>query len=80
MKSLVATWRLKVLAESFAGDKERLLRFEKEAEAAGTLNHPNILAVYDVGTHDGHLTWFPSYSKAKSARALNGTPSHGEGN
>ena len=26
---------------------------EQEAQAAGTLNHPNILAVYDIGTHDG---------------------------
>jgi serine/threonine protein kinase/Tol biopolymer transport system component len=44
---------IKVLPESLASDSDRLLRFEKEAEAAGALNHPNILAVYDVGTRDG---------------------------
>lgn len=32
---------------------ETLRRFEKEARAAGTLNHPNILVVYDAGTQDG---------------------------
>jgi Tol biopolymer transport system component len=44
---------LKVLPESFAGDAERLRRFDQEARAAGSLNHPNVLAVYDVGTHNG---------------------------
>ena len=44
---------VKVLPASFAADPERLLRFEQEARAAGALNHPNILAVYDIGTHEG---------------------------
>ena len=44
---------VKVLPTTFATDPERLRRFEQEAEAAGALNHPNVLAVYDVGTHDG---------------------------
>jgi eukaryotic-like serine/threonine-protein kinase len=44
---------IKVLPPSFAGDADRLRRFELEAEATGRLNHPNILAIYDVGTHDG---------------------------
>src|SRR2546426_9762897 len=43
---------IKVLPASFSQDTDRLRRFEQEAQAAGTLNHPNILAVYDVGTHD----------------------------
>jgi serine/threonine protein kinase len=30
-----------------------LRRFELEARATGMLNHPNILAVYDIGTHEG---------------------------
>src|ERR1700694_5605268 len=44
---------VKVLPASFANDADRLRRFELEARAAGILNHPNITAVYDIGTHDG---------------------------
>jgi eukaryotic-like serine/threonine-protein kinase len=44
---------IKVLPTSFSQDGDRLKRFEQEARAAGVLNHPNITAVYDFGTHDG---------------------------
>src|SRR5450759_4662725 len=44
---------IKVLPASFSQDADRLRRFELEARAAGVLNHPNITAVYDIGTHDG---------------------------
>src|SRR5512133_936244 len=44
---------VKVLPSSFSTDRQRLQRFEQEARAAAALNHPNILAVYDVGTQDG---------------------------
>jgi Tol biopolymer transport system component len=44
---------IKVLPPSFSVDPERLQRFEQEARSAGMLNHPNVLAVYDVGTHEG---------------------------
>ncbi len=43
---------LKVLPESVATDPDRLRRFDQEARAAGALNHPNLLAVYDVGSHE----------------------------
>jgi eukaryotic-like serine/threonine-protein kinase len=44
---------VKVLPDSFSSDSERLRRFEHEARAAGALNHPNILASYDVGAQNG---------------------------
>jgi non-specific serine/threonine protein kinase len=43
---------IKVLPPEFASDPDRLRRFQQEARAAGQLNHPNILAVHDVGTHE----------------------------
>ncbi|HKO60355.1 MAG TPA: protein kinase [Pyrinomonadaceae bacterium] len=44
---------IKLLPSAFSADADRLRRFQQEAQAAGSLNHPNILVVYDVGTHDG---------------------------
>jgi Tol biopolymer transport system component len=44
---------VKVLPPSFADDPDRLRRFEQEARAAGMLNHPNLLALYDIGSHNG---------------------------
>jgi len=44
---------IKVLPESFSKDPDRLRRFEHEARAAGILSHPNITAVFDVGSQDG---------------------------
>jgi Tol biopolymer transport system component len=44
---------IKVLPVSFSTDPDRLRRFEQEAQAAGGLNHPNITAVYDLGSHEG---------------------------
>jgi serine/threonine protein kinase len=44
---------VKVMPADVASDKERLQRFEAEAQAASVLSHPGILAVHDFGTHEG---------------------------
>jgi eukaryotic-like serine/threonine-protein kinase len=44
---------VKVLPLTFSADQDRLHRFQQEACAAGALNHPNILSIYDIGKHNG---------------------------
>jgi serine/threonine protein kinase/tetratricopeptide (TPR) repeat protein len=44
---------IKVLPSSLSADSDRLRRFEQEARAAAALNHPNILAVFQMGTYEG---------------------------
>jgi eukaryotic-like serine/threonine-protein kinase len=44
---------IKVLPATLASDAERLRRFEIEARAVAALNHPNILSIHDIGTHEG---------------------------
>jgi len=43
---------IKVLPATLATDADRVRRFEQEALATGMLNHPNLLTVFDVGSHD----------------------------
>ena len=65
---------IKVLPVSFALDEERLQRFTREAQTAGALNHPNVLAVFDVGTYDGspYLVCELLEGETLGARLVNG--------
>src|SRR5262249_33822555 len=44
---------IKVLPSRFAADDSRLRRFGQEARSVALLNHPGILALHDIGTHEG---------------------------
>ncbi len=45
---------IKVLLGTWSREKQRIERFQREARAAESLNHPNIIPVYDIGNEDGH--------------------------
>lgn len=51
LRRLVA---IKLLPAEFTADQDRLHRFEREAFAASTLNHPNILTIHEIGKENGH--------------------------
>jgi serine/threonine protein kinase len=66
---------VKVLPSTFSTDKARLQRFQQEACAAGALNHPNILSIYDVGKHDGSPYVISELLEGETLRKrIGGTP------
>src|SRR5437868_8249709 len=46
---------VKVMSEGIARDDELRARFHREARAAGSLQHPNVVTIYDFGETEGHL-------------------------
>jgi Tol biopolymer transport system component len=60
---------LKILPESFAREPDRLRRFEQEARAVAALNHPNILAIHDIGQHNGTPFLVSELLEGESLRA-----------
>jgi hypothetical protein len=61
---------IKILPESFAPDADRLRRFEQETQAVAALNHPNILALYDVGHHNAAPFLVSELLEGETLRAL----------
>src|SRR6266705_6481050 len=55
---------LKILPTTFTGDANRLQRFEHEARILSALNHPNLLAIHDVGA-TALTTWYRNSWRAK---------------
>ena len=61
---------LKILPASLARDPERLRRFEQESRAVAALNHPSILAIYDVGQSEGSPYLVTELLEGESLRDL----------
>jgi eukaryotic-like serine/threonine-protein kinase len=61
---------LKILPASFASEGDRLRRFEQEARAVAALNHPNILAIHDIGEQEGTPFIVSELLEGESLRAV----------
>jgi eukaryotic-like serine/threonine-protein kinase len=59
---------IKLLPAEFTENKDRLSRFEREAYAASSLNHPNILTIYEIGAEQGHHFIATEYVEGESLR------------
>jgi eukaryotic-like serine/threonine-protein kinase len=64
---------IKVLAGSYSRDPEKLRQFQREAEAAAALNHPNILSIYQIGEQDGVPYIVTELLQGKTLREHQGT-------
>jgi serine/threonine-protein kinase len=66
---------IKVLTPESARDDEAMARFEREARAVASLSHPNILAIYDIGHHEGTVYVVTELLEGETLRErIHGTP------
>ena len=61
---------LKVLPSGITADRERIERFTQEAKAASALNHPNIVAIYEIGKARPSTVVLPIDAKARRPREI----------
>src|SRR5262249_13539256 len=61
---------LKRLPANFAGDADRVTRFQREARASSSLNHPNIVTIHEVAESDGQRCIVSEFVDGKTLREL----------
>ncbi len=61
---------IKILRSELCTDAISILRFEREAQAATTLSHPNIVEIYDVGEYKGHHYIVMEYVPGKTLKTI----------
>jgi serine/threonine protein kinase len=59
---------IKILSSDFTADKDRLKRFKREAYTASSLNHPNIITIYEIGSENGRHFIATEYIEGKTLR------------
>jgi serine/threonine protein kinase/Tfp pilus assembly protein PilF len=59
---------IKILSSNFTADKDRLKRFKREAQTASSLNHPNIITIYEISSEDGQHFIATEYIEGKTLR------------
>src|SRR5690554_7988914 len=61
---------VKVLLPQFASDEEFVERFRREAQAAASLSHPNVVNIFDVGEDEGTYFIVMEYVRGRTLRAV----------
>ena len=61
---------VKILRGDLAGDEKFVKRFQREAKAASSLNHPNIVEMYDVGEDDGNYFLVMEFVDGRTLKSL----------